>query len=349
MGQMRALCSVCQRVEFRHTCPRCEAVYCGLACYKDHNAACTEHFYKAQVAEELRSQKATGEERKRLERIVAELHNLGEPLDEGEEEEEDDDRLEELARKAEHDALSIDDLSEDELRRFHSSLKRGTLAQALEVWQPWWETAPVVELDSMDDGPTMCPPPHICCTNERRVNPAVVLSLLEVLCAYAHVLRAFNGDWGWDPLQAVGHLLHLGPTICTHRVFENAASCLQALTEAARSLPGGGFGAEMDVLIFTDVEVLLTRAGPDSSLQALQESRELLECASAELATRGGGGRARLQRGEKKLQFLASFASHHDNVLRPLALEVRTFRELREAELQQQGHRVRDGVVLPDR
>merc|ERR1719324_2204931 len=103
-----ALCGVCQQNQFRYTCPRCEVVYCSLPCYQRHGDKCTENFYQRQVQEELSSQRASGEEKKRLEQIVSQLNRLdADDLDDSDggddypsAEEVADRRLEELVAKA---------------------------------------------------------------------------------------------------------------------------------------------------------------------------------------------------------------------------------------------------------
>ena len=36
----------CVRAAAAYTCPRCNAPYCGLDCYKRHGQHCTEAFYR---------------------------------------------------------------------------------------------------------------------------------------------------------------------------------------------------------------------------------------------------------------------------------------------------------------
>ena len=52
-----SLCKFCATADRRFTCPRCNADYCSLACYRsrDHQD-CSEQFYKECVTEELRGQ-----------------------------------------------------------------------------------------------------------------------------------------------------------------------------------------------------------------------------------------------------------------------------------------------------
>jgi len=375
LRKMPALCGVCTRSQARYTCPRCQLGYCSLECYKGHSDRCTESFYQAQVEEELRSQRATGDERRRLEQIISELSHLDENPDEEAEEEEEEledeeeaetRRLEELVAKAERGELCLEDLTEGEAQCFHSELKRGALGQTLGVWEPWWQRAAVVEvdLDALDDGPletssssraAVPTPAHICCAGDRKAHPAVALTALEVLYAYVHTMRAFNGDWAWDPLQAALHLLHLGSSVCSRKVYSTARECLLAALASASALPGGGFGAELDELCLGDLARLLGRGG-DTQIRALREAMEMIDLAAKTVNERQANNTkaiGRLQRGAKKLEFLMSFAGHHQDDLEQLVPEVSALESKRRAEAQEQedeeGRRALGGVALPQR
>lgn len=375
---MPGICGVCNRVAASYTCPRCQLGYCSLGCYKGHSEKCTESFYQAQVEEALHSQRATGAERKWLEGMVAQLNNLGEEDEEDPEEDEEDReerRLLALVERAEHGELSIDDLTEEEVQCFHSELKRGALGQALGAWEPWWQRAAVHEMDlnSLDDDPPepsaaslprgplapSTPPAHLCCTGAgQKVNPAVALTALEVLYAYVHTMRAYNGDCAWDPAQASLHLLHLGSTVCSRKVYSSAGECLRSALAAAAALPGGGFGPSLDLLCLGDVAEVLRR-GAGSAALALGEAMELVrgaaEAAEEERREGGGSGKApvKLRRGEKKIEFLMSFASHHEELLTPLAAHVQKLEEAKRGEArvreEEESCRVHGGMALPPR
>mmetsp|Transcript_25276 Transcript_25276/g.71095 ORF Transcript_25276/g.71095 Transcript_25276/m.71095 type:complete len:370 (-) Transcript_25276:116-1225(-) len=369
---MPGLCGVCTRSAACYTCPRCQLGYCSLSCYKGHSVRCTESFYQDQVQEELKGQRATGEERRKLERIVAELHNLGEGDGEDDSESGDEDceaaaekRLLDLVAKAESGDLNFEDLTEEEAQAFHSELKRGALGQTLGPWEPWWQRAAVVEmdLDTLDDGPTdasssTAPLPalqHICCPGGREVHASVAFTVLEVLYAYAHTMRAFNGEWSWDPLQAALHLLQLASAVCSRKQYDSAGQCVHAVLASAAALPGGGFGAGLDTLCLEDLARMLCRGG-DTGARALREALGMVEAAAKAVAEgEGGGGKAvaRLQRGAKKLEFLLSFAFHHTDDLPRLEPQVRAVHTTRceESRLreEEEGRRAHGGVAVPAR
>lgn len=352
-------CKVCQQTEAHYRCPRCELSYCSLRCYKEHGAQCTESFYKSQVETELRSQTATGEERRRLERMVFELSHLGqeggaEEAEGSSDEDSDEDRLEALAKKAERGELGVEDLTEEEARLFHAQLQSGSLGRALGAWEPWWQRAAVVELDALDDNAPAARAPtlHICCTPSRSASPLVAITVLEALYAYAHSMRAFNGDWSWDPLQVASHFLHLAKAVSTQGVHQTVGECLHSAQRAASSLPGGGFGASFDQLCLSDVLRLVTRQG-DSLVRALLEAAAIVHEARALAASDGAPTKAigGFLRSAKKLEFLASYAEHHEDACESLAAEVQAFvnASAGSLDLTRQGkqYREHDGLALP--
>lgn len=55
-GSVQQVCGLCLAKPYCYTCPRCNIVYCSLACYRSSaHAGCSEEFYKESVLEELKS------------------------------------------------------------------------------------------------------------------------------------------------------------------------------------------------------------------------------------------------------------------------------------------------------
>lgn len=272
-----------------------------------------------------------------------------------------------LAQLAASGELRLEDLTEEEAESFRVALKSGDLGRAVGAWEPWWQKVAAVDLLSLDEDDVsglegdeslhQDPPRHLCCSADgsRQAHPSVAFTVLEALFAYVHTLRAFNGDWRWDPLQAAAHMFHLGKGIWAHQVHESATSTLQALWQLASKLPGGGFGAKFDRHCVGDVATILSR-GVGSCARALREATDLAT-AAADAAEEGQvRGAARLRRGVKKLDFLTSFAWHHPEALgADLAAQVQALEEV----LQGYGQRLEDvskrhsartdGIALPER
>merc|ERR1719215_2415633 len=138
-------------------------------------------------------------------------------------------------------------------------------------------------------------------------------------------MRVFNGDWTWDPVQAAMHLLHVGCSIGSPKVYSTTVECIHTALDAATNLPGGGFGADFDVVCLADVATILHRS-VDSAARALLEAVGILRKAVEAAGEHNGceaKSLARLQRSMKKLEFLVSYAAHHEDIMAPLAGEVR--------------------------
>jgi hypothetical protein len=58
IGANSRICGTCTREYAKYTCPRCNAPYCSMPCYKLHSDGCTEEFFKENVTEELQHRKA---------------------------------------------------------------------------------------------------------------------------------------------------------------------------------------------------------------------------------------------------------------------------------------------------
>mmetsp|Transcript_69483 Transcript_69483/g.166546 ORF Transcript_69483/g.166546 Transcript_69483/m.166546 type:complete len:351 (+) Transcript_69483:56-1108(+) len=344
------LCGVCQVTEFKYTCPRCELLYCSLSCYKKHSEKCTERFYQDQVNAALSAEKVTEEERRRLEFILAKLNNLEEDNDSNSEDDGtcEEERLSSLLAKAESGELGLEDLTPEEVQRFHSELKRGALGQSIGAWEPWWLRAALEEVQC-EKGSPFRPPSHICCTNGKDANPAVALTILEVVYSYAHTMRAFNGDCSWDPLQPASHLSQLAPALGEHRLHGSVTECLSAGLGLAATLPGGGFGTTLDNLCLQDTATILS-GGVLRVPRALRDAAELTEAASRAAGSKKAA--TSWQRASRKLAFLESFAHFHDDILQPLLVQVEAYLEQRNAELQSrrdsENARAHGGIALPE-
>lgn len=72
MESSPAVCQFCQEVAFKYTCPKCNALYCSISCYKTpEHLKCTEAFYKSWIEEE-----SSSNDRNDLKKIYAILKNI---------------------------------------------------------------------------------------------------------------------------------------------------------------------------------------------------------------------------------------------------------------------------------
>ncbi|PHJ22237.1 hit zinc finger protein [Cystoisospora suis] len=257
-AQATVTCQVCHRQPFKYTCPRCEALYCSATCYRQHNGGkCVAQFEEDQVTEAVRSARVTAADKHRFEKQLAQMRarEQADEEDEGDERGEsgvvsagplrrgrassdkradeddqgdsylfgmDDERHAHLAELAERGLLEESALTEEERRAFYSAVKRGVLAQYIEKWDPWWQKIETQRPEA--------PPPHCCCCAGKKVNPIVVNTLLQLLYAYGHCMRSFNGDINAVELQnACQHILVIAQALSA---AEPPRSPLESLDQA---------------------------------------------------------------------------------------------------------------------
>ncbi|KAM8706222.1 hypothetical protein ACLKA7_010489 [Drosophila subpalustris] len=63
-------CHFCKEAPFKYSCPKCNALYCSVACYKSKShLKCSEEFYKACIQDELSSATTTPESQQDMRKI----------------------------------------------------------------------------------------------------------------------------------------------------------------------------------------------------------------------------------------------------------------------------------------
>lgn len=134
----------CKTNKHKYTCPKCEAPYCSLGCYKEHNNRCTEYFNQENVMEYLQSSKATDEGKLQMAEILSRAK-------EAEQREAEEfsilNKLEELdlGMQIKDSLFNFSDdpdlffkLTKEEQQTFLAMLEKGNIAKLVPVWQPWW-------------------------------------------------------------------------------------------------------------------------------------------------------------------------------------------------------------------
>ncbi|KAF1334068.1 putative zn-finger protein, partial [Globisporangium splendens] len=149
------VCRICTQHTARYTCPRCNAPYCSVSCYKRHGEACTEQFYEAHVRDAVQlgdaasaqdgERGSTSKMNAMLSRVKAfqdETNGLSE-LDKNEDEDDAQEMLEKLALMDEVE-LSLDALTPAQRAQFLAEVADGRLSKFITVWTPWWMLGPHV-------------------------------------------------------------------------------------------------------------------------------------------------------------------------------------------------------------
>uniref|UniRef100_F7FG21 Zinc finger, HIT-type containing 2 n=1 Tax=Rattus norvegicus TaxID=10116 RepID=F7FG21_RAT len=282
------LCGFCpagEAVPARYTCPRCNAPYCSLRCYRAHGA-CAEDFYRDQVLRELRGRNASPS------RLAGALRRLREQREAEDEPEETG-----LRPGTRPGGLSglWERLAPAEKAAFERLLSRGEAGRLLPPWRPWWwgrgtgprfleeldddasrdlaepELLPArTGLESVDDAAAAGEPlaedssvarppampariPALASLSRSPTSPLVRFQLPNVLFAYAHTLALYHGGDD-DALLSdfCATLLDVSGALGTQQVFHSTEEALQAaahVLEAGEHPPGplGTRGAMQEV------------------------------------------------------------------------------------------------------
>ncbi|DBA03334.1 TPA: hypothetical protein N0F65_004611 [Lagenidium giganteum] len=305
------VCRVCTEKEARYTCPRCNAPYCSVACFKTHGQQCTEEFYRGHVQSEMQLQNAAKDDKQ----AQREMTQLLERVKQFQDESADDvllaDRLQQLALM-DPDDLSLDCLTETERAQFLAAASDGRLSRFVMPWEPWWMIAPATykretqalrkangrkliieevsteETTQNDDGgddeavgaspvvietkryPTQvftasdeCAMPTDFSTIVRgKPSPLLQFNLIELLFAYALVLRTFNGDWEHDAIDATLAFMRLCAVLADDAKYTSvehvAHACLGKHVEATLSVTDIKANSATNRVVLRDASLLLS-------------------------------------------------------------------------------------------
>ncbi|XP_048215609.1 zinc finger HIT domain-containing protein 2 [Perognathus longimembris pacificus] len=327
----------------RYTCPRCNAPYCSLRCYRAHGA-CAEGFYRDQVLGELRGRSASPS------RLAGALRRLREQR-----EAEDEPGAAGPRPGLAPGGLSglWERLAPAEQAAFERLLSRGEAGRLLPPWRPWWwsrgagprlleelepaTAAPEAGRDAAAaaaepiPGSVPGPPPPavparipaLASLSRGPVSPLVRFQLPNVLFAYAHALALYHG--GDDALllsDLCATLLDVSGALGAQQVFASTEEALQAaahVLEAGEHPPGplGTRGA------MQEAARILLGEGPANqkgyTLAALGHVVQTLGRARKLAVARED--RERLYRARKKCQFLLAWTNENEAALTPLALD----------------------------
>lgn len=350
------LCGFCpggEALPARYTCPRCNAPYCSLRCYRAHGS-CAEDFYRDQVLRELRGRSASPS------RLAGALRRLREQR-------ETEDEPEEIGLRPgpRPNGLSglWESLSPAEKAAFERLLSRGDAGRLLPPWRPWWwgrgggprfmeeldrapgrdlsepETAPESTApESVDDAAAVplaedsaaaVPPavpsriPALASLSRCPPSPLVRFQLPNVLFAYAHTLALYHGGDD-DALLSdfCATLLDVSGALGAQQVFDSTEEALQAaahVLEAGEHPPGplGTRGAMQEVARILLGEGPINQKG--YTLTALGHLAQTLGRARKQAVV--SEERNRLYRARKKCQFLLAWTNENEVALTPLALD----------------------------
>uniref|UniRef100_A0A0E0F007 HIT-type domain-containing protein n=1 Tax=Oryza meridionalis TaxID=40149 RepID=A0A0E0F007_9ORYZ len=348
LAETRVICRVCQKQFAQYTCPRCNARYCSLPCYKGHSVQCTESFMRENVMDELKQMQPEDESKKKMLDILKRLHLEEEDMDS---EGEDESILsEELIQKVmSGDEIKLEDLSDDEIKRFRQALASGELSKMIEPWTPWWKKPSArsislspdgsqlirqVSVEDTDTSDPMADPessiseipegpesalPSLKQLTRVEPSPLLAVHLADILYSYCFTLRLHNGDWRSDPFGASTVALSVSKVMGEDSKPETVSEALTACVEETCS-PAyrhtGGF--RFAIALVDDIISLLTLGG-NALVCALCDFRRLIHIAETMLKAEklGKAERARstqkLRAADRKLYFMTCWVHEQPN------------------------------------
>jgi len=366
-------CYFCGTHPASYTCPRCEAPYCTLKCYKsEQHVDCSETFYKESFMRDLKEKEEVSSEEKArilemIERTYEEnpLYNAGVCDDEDGEEDEED--LE--TRMGDLDISKLNDnnieevlarLTKRELDNFHAMIDSGRIFDIYEKetgveqqWKPYWhkhDNGLVEELlDDVKEKAAVIPPTLVASVSKS--SPSVAFNLLNALYPYCVFQSIYNGVGHKDfPLDFIECLLGCSTFLATNAVMTTADDALvSALIKcreccAAKKMPiTEGYLVES----LRSTSHLLMGPSPDDStayvkraLRHVQKASEKARRALKKADNVEGGEDEKKQRSKhlyalgKKLNFLMSWCEQNKNKLGLMSIEVIEIFKSRVSELK---------------
>jgi len=223
------------------------------------------------VMDELKQTQPEDESKKKMLDILKRLHLEQEMESDGE----DESMLsEELIQKVlSGEEIKIEDLSDDEVKRFRQALASGELSKMIEPWTPWWKkpsarmitlspdgsqlVRQVREEDTATSGPMTdqepsineipegpeAPLPALKQLTRAEPSPLLAVRLVDILYSYCFTLRLYNGDWHSDPLGACTVALSMskvmGEDAKPETVPEAQTACIEETCSPAYRHTGG--------------------------------------------------------------------------------------------------------------
>lgn len=257
------------------------------------------------VMDELKQMQPEDESKKKMLDILKRLHLEEEMESDGE----DEPMLsEELIQKVmSGEEIKLEDLSDDEIKRFRQALASGELSKMIEPWTPWWKTPsarsiplspdgiqlirqvntkgtatsdPMTDqepsINEIPEGPES-PLPSLKQLTRAEPSPLLAVHLVDILYSYCFTLRLYNGDWHSDPLGASTVALSMskvmGEDAKPETVPEALTACIEETCSPAYRHTGG---FRLAIGLVEDIITILS-LGHNALVCALSDFHQLIE------------------------------------------------------------------------
>ena len=230
-------CFFCGKSPAPNRCPRCDAVYCGLACYKsERHLDCSENFYKESFMKELKFQSFVDQDEKSKILEMIEKTYEDNPLFEGygsDNESLDDvdtlaDRLKEIDvenLKDEDIDLVLKQMTKKEKDEFHQMIDTGEIFniyhnQTGDKWEPYWFSHNCSVVRNIKDKK-----PSLNSGIDKFVDNSsskVAFNLINVIFPYSCIQTIFNGCGHIDlPLEFSDSIISCSVFLAKNQVLES--------------------------------------------------------------------------------------------------------------------------------
>ncbi|XP_004226029.2 zinc finger HIT domain-containing protein 2-like [Ciona intestinalis] len=342
------VCGLCHVSRAKYTCPRCNIRYCMLDCYKgDKHSDCSELFYRECFIGEMKDRHVSDEEKMRLLKMIERTEEEN-PIEDFTLEEDLEERLKDL---------NVEDLGEDEMDElwsrltlqeqedFKAAVASGSLRDekghhVVQSWEPWWlkhDSGLVKELDVSSKSTKPCSKDLA-----KSPSPLVAFNLVNVLFPYVVFQRIFNGCGVSEFSEEFSKYCtttseYLLKNVSFHSAEKAISGATEKCVEAANA-----YQIQVEKVFFVeciqDVSHLLIGPDPENkeqyAIQAIsdlkrgcQKCRKLLKTEIDSLGSSGAcqplkENRKLLFQIVKKIEYLISYCSKHNEIFSFLSIEV---------------------------
>lgn len=247
------------------------------------------------------------------------------------------------------DEIKLEDLSDDEIKRFRQALASGELSKMIEPWTPWWKKPSArsislspdgsqlirqVSVEDTDTSDPMADPessiteipegpesalPSLKQLTRAEPSPLLAVHLVDILYSYCFTLRLHNGDWRSDPFGASTVALSvskvMGEDAKPETVSEALTACIEETCSPAYRHTGG---FRFAIALVDDIISLLTLGG-NALVCALCDFRRLIHIGERMLKAEklGKAERSRstqkLRAADRKLYFMTCWVHEQPN------------------------------------
>ncbi|KAK9499032.1 hypothetical protein O3M35_003548 [Rhynocoris fuscipes] len=248
MDNQDNLCKICNIEPSKYVCPRCNAPYCSVNCYKAPiHSNCSEAFYKECIQEYVKSQENDLDSKKKMIEVLQRVkefdeNNTGYSSDDSDDIESINNRLEGV--NLDDADLVWDKLTDEERQEFLNLIKEGDVSELLPIWEPWWDKTykkPKVRFaDETDDESYLikCPkvPKNIPILSKiTNIKPSEYIfnNLVNVLGSYSIMCRYCNGEHNTMPKEATTILLSISKNLSENENFISFNFALESVIHEA--------------------------------------------------------------------------------------------------------------------